>query len=232
MRLPGGIPLRVRPEFFLVALVLGMGRRGLWPIATWVLVCLVSVIVHECGHAYLAKAFGYEPSVQLWGGGGVTRFARPGERVPARTDVLVSLAGPGAGFAFGALAVAVSHFAPAADPRLALAYDDLSWVNLTWGALNLLPVIPLDGSHLALRALERLRPETAVRNLLILSVALCAVAGAAAFFWLHWQLGALYALWLAWPSGSALVQGRSGPRPSEAGPSSPVINRAPRSNVR
>jgi len=224
VKLPGGIPLRIQPGFFLVTLLLGLGRPTLFPMASWLIVCLVSVIVHECGHAYVALAFGYRPSVLLWGGGGLTSFARPGERVPARTDVVVSLAGPMAGFAFGGLAILAAHLWPAMDPHTALVYDDLQWVNLGWGAVNLLPIIPLDGSHLALRALERLHPAGAVRDLLIFSVALCALGGAAALFWMHWTLGGLYALWLASPALRALTERREPRRVVVAATSSATPN--------
>ncbi len=192
----------------MVTVLLGLDRTSLFPMASWLAVCLVSVVVHECGHAYLAKAFGYQPSVTQWGGGGLTSFGRRGEPVPPRTDVLVSLAGPAAGFALGGLAVAASHLWPATDARVAHVYADLAWVNLGWGAVNLLPVVPLDGSHPALRLLERLHPAGAVRDLLFLSVILCAAGGAAALLWLHWSLGGLYALWLAMPSVRALTERR------------------------
>jgi Zn-dependent protease len=209
MELPGHVPFRVRPAFFIVVALLGAGRVQLWPLLGWVGVCLVSVVVHECGHAYVAMAFGYAPSVELWGGGGLTHFARPGERVPALTDSLVSLAGPAAGFVFGGLSVLLSHaFPPVGDPRLALLYSDLWWVNIGWGAVNLVPVIPLDGSHLALRALEWLRPATAGRDLEIVSIGLCTAGGAVAVFWFKWPFAALYAAWLALPSFRGLFQRR------------------------
>src|SRR5208283_1265151 len=100
MELPGHVPFRIRPAFFVVIALLGAGRTQLWPLLGWVLVCLVSVTIHECGHAYVAKAFGYSPSIELWAGGGLTHFAKPGEHVSALADSCVSLAGPGAGFLF------------------------------------------------------------------------------------------------------------------------------------
>ncbi len=214
MELPGRVPFRIQPAFFLVVVLLGGGRTQLWPLVGWVGVCFVSITLHECGHAYVAKAFGYSPSIELWAGGGLTRFARSGERVPALADSLVSLAGPAAGFAFGGLAILASRaFPPAGDARLVLLYSDLKWVNLAWGGVNLLPVIPLDGSHLAQRALDRLRPATAGRDLEVLSIGLCAAAGAAALLWFEWPFGALYAAWLAFPSARGLLARR---RRSEA----------------
>jgi Zn-dependent protease len=209
MELPGRVPFRIQPAFFIVIVLLGAGRAQLWPLLGWVLVCLVSITLHECGHAYVAKAFGYAPSIELWAGGGLTRFARAGERVPAVVDSLVSLAGPMAGFLFGGLAILVSHAFPAAgDARLGLLYSDLKWVNLAWGGVNLLPIIPLDGSHLAQRALERVRPATAGRDLEVISIGLCAAAGAVAVVKLEWPFAALYAAWLALPSVRGLMARR------------------------
>lgn len=213
MNLPGRIPLRLKPEFFVVTALLGAGQAQLTSLLIWVGVCLVSVIVHECGHAYVAKAFGYQPSITLWGGGGLTHFARAGEPVPAGRDAWITLAGPGAGFLAGGVSIWLSSVYPAAgNPNLALTYADLRWVNLGWGVVNLLPIVPLDGSHLLRRALERLRPLTATRDAQLASIGVCVLAGGYALLRLHSVFGGLYAAWLAFPSAAALLRARRAAR--------------------
>jgi tetratricopeptide (TPR) repeat protein len=82
--------------------------------------------------------------------GGLTRFQSvlPLRR---RSRVLISLAGPFAGFALGALTLAVLRFFPhafagASTLRRFAAYS-LLWVNFGWGIVNLMPVLPFDGGH-------------------------------------------------------------------------------------
>jgi Zn-dependent protease len=57
---------------------------------------LVSILVHEYGHALMSRAFGYSASIVLWGMGGLCYSQ--GERQSPRERLAVVLAGPGAGF--------------------------------------------------------------------------------------------------------------------------------------
>lgn len=57
------------------------------------------------------------------------------------------------------------------------------WICIFWGAINLVPVYPLNGGQIATALCAQLSPKNGVRNALILSV-VCA-AGLAYFFFLH-----------------------------------------------
>ena len=65
----------------------------------------LSVLVHEMGHALAIRSLGVQPWITLYGMGGLTSHL--GGRFPPMTQILVSLAGPGAGFAFAAIVVAL-----------------------------------------------------------------------------------------------------------------------------
>ncbi len=125
-------------------------------IAVWVAVVLVSVLVHEYGHAFAVMRHGIEPEITLYGMGGVTRY-RP--LIPLRRldDIIISLAGPFAGFGLGALVLVGMWLAPRFFGRLPelgqIAVADLLWVNFGWGFVNLLPVLPFDGGHVLESAL-------------------------------------------------------------------------------
>ena len=71
-------------------------------------------------------------------------------------------AGPLAGFVLAGLVyLARPIFEAAPDWRLSVVYGDLLWVNIGWGLINLLPILPLDGGNImraAARAWFR-RPE-------------------------------------------------------------------------
>ena len=98
------IPVRVHPMFWLMGLILGSGgSRGLQPVVLWVVAVFVSVLVHEMGHALVIRALGVQPWITLYGMGGLT--SHQGGRFRPQTQILVSLAGPAAGFLLAAIVV-------------------------------------------------------------------------------------------------------------------------------
>lgn len=133
------IPVAVGLDFFLIMLLLGAGWQDPDLLPIWMVVVTVSVFLHEFGHATAAESFGVAPSIQLWGGGGLTMFPRVGPR----QHLLIAAAGPATGLVIGGAAAAAAAFSPdlAAQPVV----GDLIWVNLGWGLLNLLPLGGLDG---------------------------------------------------------------------------------------
>jgi Zn-dependent protease len=139
----GSIPVRVRGQFFLTALFLRMNERNPAKIAAWIGIVFVSVLVHELGHALAGKAFGLAPQIELYGLGGLTSFGTERWRSIGRwRSVVISLAGPFAGFLLGGAVLAAN--------RAGLRLPDVGsiiWVNIGWGIFNLLPMLPLDGGN-------------------------------------------------------------------------------------
>lgn len=148
-----GIPVLVEPGFWLITALLAMTSSSR-DFMVWVPVVFVSVLAHELGHAFMAKAFGAKPEVTLYMMGGVTRSAHPeGQPYSRWRSALVTLAGPGAGFFIAACVAAYAHLRPPAEgTTTAQVIAVLMFVNLGWGLVNLLPVLPLDGGNL-MRAL-------------------------------------------------------------------------------
>ena len=109
---------------------------------------LVSLLLHELGHALAGRPFKAHVShIELTGLGGLAHFERSlPTSVFART--VIYLAGPavnaGLWFAFHALArqAALSGLWMLASPLLVLA-----WINGVLAIFNLLPAYPLDGGH-------------------------------------------------------------------------------------
>jgi Zn-dependent protease len=175
----GSIPVRVHGSFFLMALLLGVTgtRRDPALIALWVVSLFFSVLLHELGHALTGLAFGLEPRIDLYGMGGLTTWA-PGKKVSTGRRIAISLAGPGVGIALGLAlgALAVLGVIPK-SPLAQEALDDLLWINIGWGVLNLLPMLPLDGGNVmtgVLNALTRGRGERPAR---IVSLVLAVLLG-------------------------------------------------------
>jgi membrane-associated protease RseP (regulator of RpoE activity) len=86
--------------------------------------------------------------------GGQTEWAEP-RRLSGAQRIGISFAGPAAGFLLAGLVYAGQPlFSQAPDWRMQVVYLDLLWVNIGWGILNLLPILPLDGGHIMQSALH------------------------------------------------------------------------------
>ncbi len=200
-----GIPVKFDFTFFLIAALLARGRLS-EPVflVEWIAVVMVSILVHEFGHALTGRAFGLAPQIQLYGMGGLTSWVEAKEISP-RKDIVISLAGPFAGFLFGGVVLLAGLLLPGIrDSRFnQTVFTDLLLVNFGWGIINLLPVFPLDGGHVV-RGLEQWLVKrtggviTFVISFLI-SAGLAVLALWAGEIWIAILTG-----WFAWINGSAL----------------------------
>jgi stage IV sporulation protein FB len=155
-----GMPIRVHPWFWIAPVMMGLHgmKDDLDSVLVWVAVVFVSVLVHELGHALVARAFGAKDTrivLYSFGGlaihsGGLKRWQR----------IVELLAGPGAGFVLAGLAFAALELMDiTAMSRQALyALVALKWVGLIWGVMNLMPVFPLDGGQVAHELILSRRP--------------------------------------------------------------------------
>ena len=188
-----GIPIRIHPFFWLVAVILGAQNRNLIEILVWVAAVLVAILVHELGHALVVRAFGFHPWIVLYGMGGLTCH-NPAENYRSKANstwgqIAVSFAGPLAGFLLVVAIVAVLFMAGRRDEvRIAWLFNyvpfplwmnitplgefvyDLSWISIIWGLINLLPVYPLDGGQIVREILLFMNPREGIRQSLMLSI--------------------------------------------------------------
>ncbi len=187
-----GIPVLVEPGFWLIALLLGMSGEAK-DLLVWVPAVFLGVLVHELGHAFMARAFGATPEITLYMMGGVTRSAFPaGQGYSRLRSALVTIAGPGAGFVVAGLTFAfLLAYQPAKDTTAFTASLVLLWINLGWGLVNLLPVLPLDGGNLLRAALSGPGPETGLIRTLWVSVVVGPIVG-----FVSWQAGLTWAAML------------------------------------
>lgn len=111
-----GFPVRIHPGFWLISVILGMNLPPrLLP--AWVAAVVVSILVHELGHAVLQRRFGGRPWIVLYTFGGYSA-TNTVDRVWWK-NVLIALAGPFAGFAlWGVVFAAVARFGSPANPTL------------------------------------------------------------------------------------------------------------------
>jgi stage IV sporulation protein FB len=198
-----GTRVRVQPWFWITLLLLG-ANRSFSATAVWVAVCFVSILLHEMGHVFAFRVFRRDAEVVLYGFGGL---AIPNGAVEGTVpEVIVSFAGPLAGFCLAGLTAAAVvltgghifsgwyrylphlYAAPGGQlflrlyavryyPTVMTIVNDLLYVNFYWGLVNLLPVWPLDGGHISRALLEHWDRYDGRRKSLILSAL---VAGAMA----------------------------------------------------
>src|SRR3990172_11840545 len=97
MRIPGKIPIVIRPSFWLVAALIGfLNSFSFVGTLVWIGVIFVSVIVHELGHALSALSFGLRPKIELVAFGGLTYHR--GDQLAFWKQFLIVLFGPIFGF--------------------------------------------------------------------------------------------------------------------------------------
>ena len=208
-----GIPVQVNAFFLLTAVILGpRGQRGSWMLlaAVWVVIVFVSVLLHELGHALVVKAFGRTPSIQLHAFGGLTSWQSYGPLSPGRR-VLVGLAGPGVGILVGVVAFVPMILLAGMERHgfLATIMQYVVWVNLGWGLLNLLPMLPLDGGTVMAAGFEAVSPDRGVPIARVISLVL---AGGLAILALlsRWPYGAVLCALFAYTNYQALRSARAG----------------------
>lgn len=116
---------------------------------TSALLLFASILLHELGHAVVARRHGVEiEEIDLWLLGGVARMK--GYPKAAGDELRFALAGPAVTLAiavlFGAIALALRSSAPA-GLRAVIEYQ--AFINAAILVFNLLPAFPLDGGRVA-----------------------------------------------------------------------------------
>jgi Zn-dependent protease len=205
-----GIPVRFDMWFFIVATLLLL-RGGIPVVVLWLVVLGGSVLVHEMGHALVARTTGASPEIVIHALGGLTSWQPPGDVSRARR-VAISLAGPGAGIALGLLFVAAHRTGVGTSgglPALAISFG--IYINIGYGLFNLLPIVPLDGGQ-TLRDLLPGSPAQRERAAAIVSIIVGAGVIAAAVFVVHQPVAAFFVAFFVAVNVATLQGGRRTPQ--------------------
>jgi membrane-associated protease RseP (regulator of RpoE activity) len=190
------VPVRVDPWFWLVCLFGSGARAKPVDVVIWIAVVFVSILVHEFGHVLAFRRYRINSHVVLWGFGGLA-IPTWGGRLDPRSQIVVSFAGPLAGFLFAAILVLGLRLSgihtlfvfglpyivdwafldpltgghpEILNPKLYFLFNNLLFVNIFWGLVNLLPIYPLDGGKIARGAFELSDTPDGVRKSLIVSM--------------------------------------------------------------
>jgi stage IV sporulation protein FB len=185
------LSLSIHPFFWLFAGLLGwLLSSTLVGTISWVIVILLSVLIHELGHALTAICFGQEAMIRLEMFGGVTM--RRGPKLSLWRDFFITLNGPLAGFCLALLSWLLLKYV--ADPKSVLrnTLEIFLFVNLFWTIVNLIPILPLDGGHLLRIILEAFVGYRATSIALLVGLVLGVMIAVGSFVVGYWILGMLF----------------------------------------
>ncbi len=146
-----GIPVTIQPFFWITLAILG-GALGADSTAAILRVCLfilaglVSILVHELGHALTARKFGARTEIVLQAFGGYAAYS--GVHMSRLRSFLITAAGPAIQILLGFAVLAVLRSAPNLNLNAEIFLKTLVWISFVWAILNLLPVVPLDGGQM------------------------------------------------------------------------------------
>lgn len=189
-----GFPVHVRAGFLLfMALVVFVngGALGWWIAGS----AAVLTLLHELGHAFAARATGARAEIALDFLAGYASFV-PTRPLKRWERAGISIAGPATQIGVSVVVLIVMGLNPL-DPPYASEHPAgaaIWWTGPVMGLFNLVPVLPLDGGHIALAGLDRLFPGRSRPLMLWISVIL--TGGAGIFLLAHprWQGFAVFVM--------------------------------------
>ncbi len=210
-----GIRIRVSWTFVILAAVLLMtgAARDAVTLATFGML-LVSVLLHELGHALVAQSLGIQVlDITFWPLGGMARMSEIPEN--PRLEAVIAGAGPMVNFLLAALALPLMLLGGLFSPNTqALVSQLVFWfvaINLSLGLFNLLPAFPMDGGRI-LRAFLANRFSWPVATAMAVRVGRWLALGMVIFGLLFWRGGwavmPLIALFIWFAGASELTQVR------------------------
>jgi Zn-dependent protease len=220
-----GIPIEIQPFFWVITALLGGAITArtadeIFAVVLFILAALISIIIHELGHACTGlKLGGGRASILLTSFGGLAY--NQGGRFNRQQRFWMIFAGPGAGFAFLiVLVAALSLIFGTTDVLNFTSYilfgirpdfqsielvsflrekffvflflKHLLWINFWWGMINLLPVMPLDGGQITDLFV---RPQ---RRVYLIGLVAASSMAALSLFWLQSGYTAMLFAFFAW----------------------------------
>ncbi|MGL4594090.1 MAG: hypothetical protein ACRC2T_06065 [Thermoguttaceae bacterium] len=203
-------PVRIQPFFWVIVVLFGIRGEiddmATWMIqlAIWVSAVLLSLLVHELGHAFVFRHIFHVRSrivLQAFGGATIPECAHQKKRgwKGLFSELLLATSGALAGFALAGIALMCLSLLKINEnnmellPLTPLAITQLfclqvAFISIFWGVFNLLPIHPMDGGIAMREIFVFFSPQHGLANSLGLSIV---VAIAVALF--AFQFGLIFA---------------------------------------
>lgn len=174
-----GFPTELRPGFGIFIVILAFLYP--FPLGLWVAGAVaIFTLIHELGHALMARRSKCEASIAL---DFMVAYAAYESTAPLswKQKIAISLSGPG--LQVGTALLALVAFGINPFSRADLSSNEIAaavwWAGVALGALNLIPLLPLDGGAVVAEVAERLLPNRGRRFVLQASFAVTVIAAAA-----------------------------------------------------
>lgn len=139
-----GFPIEINASFLILLGVVFVWFGGLLGVLV-ISLAFVGVLLHELGHAVVARRLGvHTAGIELGFLGGAAKMMD----IPRRADheIMIAVAGPAVSLMLGGLGLGVGALVGSELVSL------LGWINLVIAGFNLIPALPMDGGRI-LRAL-------------------------------------------------------------------------------
>jgi Zn-dependent protease len=142
-----GFPVEINLSFLLLLALVFFAFGGAVGVAL-VLLVFGSVLLHELGHAVVARKLGVQVAgIELSFFGGAAKMVQLPRT--ATHELLIAAAGPAVSLVLGAVGLGLG----ALTHSTLLAW--LGWTNLIIAGFNLIPALPMDGGRMLRAALTR-----------------------------------------------------------------------------
>lgn len=168
-----GIPVQVQPFFWITLALLGGALHARSPesflkLGLFLIAGFISILVHELGHALTARSFGAWSEITLQAFGGYATCS--GKVLSRPKSFLVTAAGPAIQIALGLGLWFSGLLDRSPNENTDYFIATLMWISLFWAAINLLPILPLDGG----RMLDAILGPRRIRITLWITILTCA----------------------------------------------------------
>ena len=205
-----GFRVRIHLSFLLILVLFFDTGLSLVSVALWTVSILISVMLHELGHAAMVRRFGgHVEAISIYALGGATLWREGGTPLRGWKHFVIAAAGSGVGLFAGLglyLYVRLGGMGEVATEiidapwRIYLHRADLSgehltffvgafiWVSVVWGLINWLPIGGLDGSKMLRVVLVKVLGPSGDFHSRVIGL----IAGVAAAVW-FWRRGSILA---------------------------------------
>ena len=202
-----GIPVEVQPFFWITLVILGgaldaNSPAAIMAVGLFVVAGFLSILVHELGHALMARKFGAYSAITLQAFGGYAAYS--GVRLSRPQSFAVTAAGPAVQLLLGLVVWFLAPHLPALNHNAHYFLGILIWISIAWAVLNLLPVLPLDGGQM----LNAMLGPQRIRVTLWVTVVVAVVGGLAMYALSGSLLFSLFLGMFAWQAFQALRENR------------------------
>lgn len=144
-----GFPIEINISFLLVLALALLFLGGLQGVLA-ILILFASVLLHELGHALVARHLGVTiAGIELHLFGGAAKMTSLPKT--ANDEVLIAAAGPAVSFALGGVGFLLGSMTGFGPLQM------FGWINIILGAFNLVPALPMDGGRILRALLTRKR---------------------------------------------------------------------------